>query len=70
MNIWSEVTGVSSHVVDCTVDEAEKTAPGGLGREAAESTASSAEFGMGKVFGIAKGCKSAANKLYNRLMQA
>jgi hypothetical protein len=47
MNTWSEA-GVSSEVIDCTVEEAEKTAPGVLGREAAESTASSAEFGWGK----------------------
>lgn len=48
MKIWSEVTGVPSEVRKITVEEADKAAPGGLGREAAESDATSAEFGWGK----------------------
>ncbi|TVY45717.1 NmrA-like family domain-containing protein [Lachnellula subtilissima] len=48
MNIWSEVTGVPSEVKQGTEDEADKAMPGGLGREAAESTSTSAEFGWGK----------------------
>jgi hypothetical protein len=48
MKIWSEATGVPSEVREVTVEEADKAAPGGVGREAAESTATSAEFGWGK----------------------
>jgi len=48
MRIWSEVTGVPSEVKEITVEDADKASPGGLGREAAESTATSAEFGWGK----------------------
>ncbi|KUJ15850.1 NAD(P)-binding protein [Mollisia scopiformis] len=48
MKIWTEVTGVPSEVREITVEEADKAAPGGIGREAAESTATSAEFGWGK----------------------
>jgi hypothetical protein len=48
MKLWSEVTGVPSEVREITVEEADKAAPGGIGREAAESTATSAEFGWGK----------------------
>ncbi|TVY31320.1 NmrA-like family domain-containing protein [Lachnellula occidentalis] len=48
MSIWSEVTGVPSEVEQGTEDEADKAHPGGLGREAAESTSTSAEFGWGK----------------------
>jgi hypothetical protein len=48
MEIWSEVTGVKSEVREISVEEADKAAPGGIGREAAESTATSAEFGWGK----------------------
>ena len=48
MEIWSEVTGEKSEVRETTVDDQDKLAPGGLGREAAESTATSAEFGWGK----------------------
>jgi hypothetical protein len=40
MKIWSEVRQIS-------VEEADKDAPGGIGREVAESTATSAEFGWG-----------------------
>ena len=47
MKIWSEVTGVPSEVREISVEEADKAAPGGVGREAAESTATSAEFGWG-----------------------
>jgi hypothetical protein len=48
MKIWSEVTGVRSEVKEISIEEADKAAPGGIGREAAESTATSAEFGWGK----------------------
>ncbi|CZR60571.1 related to nitrogen metabolic regulation protein nmr [Phialocephala subalpina] len=48
MKIWSEVTGVPSEVREISVEEADKAAPGGVGREAAESTATSAEFGWGR----------------------
>jgi hypothetical protein len=48
MKIWSDVTGVPSEVREVTVQEADRAAPGGLGREAAESTSTSAEFGWGK----------------------
>ncbi|KAE9378246.1 NAD(P)-binding protein [Stipitochalara longipes BDJ] len=48
MKIWSEVTGVPSEVREISVEEADKAAPGGVGREAAESTATSAEFGWGE----------------------
>jgi hypothetical protein len=70
MNIWSKVTGVSSEVIDCTVEEAEKTAPGGLGREAAESTASSSEFGWGKHLAMPKDVNGLHNIPGNRLMQS
>jgi len=69
MNIWSEVTGVSSEVVDCTVEDAEKTAPGGLGREAAESTASSAEFGWGKHLVLPKDVSVRLHKPCKRLIR-
>lgn len=45
---WSEVVGVPAQVKTVSVEEADKAVPGGLGREAAESTSSSAEFGWGK----------------------
>ncbi len=48
MKIWSEVTGVPSEVREISVEEADKAAPGGVGREVAESTATSAEFGWGE----------------------
>jgi hypothetical protein len=48
MNIWSEVTGVPSEVREISVQEADEASPGGIGREAAESTATSAEFGWGE----------------------
>ncbi|PMD44500.1 NAD(P)-binding protein [Hyaloscypha variabilis F] len=48
MKIWSEVTGVPSEVREISVEEADMAAPGGVGREAAESTATSAEFGWGE----------------------
>jgi len=47
MKIWSEVTGVPSEVREISVQEADEASPGGIGREAAESTATSAEFGWG-----------------------
>ena len=48
MKIWTEVTGVTSEVEEVTVEQVDKAVPGGLGRESAESTATSAEFGWGK----------------------
>ncbi len=48
MKIWSEVTGIPSEARQISVEEADRLAPGGLGREVAESTATSAEFGWGK----------------------
>jgi hypothetical protein len=48
MKTWSDVTGVPSEVSEVTVQEADRAAPGDLGREAAESTSTSAEFGWGK----------------------
>ena len=47
MKIWSEVTGVKSEVRQISVEDADREAPGGIGREAAESAATSAEFGWG-----------------------
>lgn len=47
IRIWGEVTGVPGGVAELSVEDADKAAPGGLGREAAESTATSAEFGWG-----------------------
>jgi hypothetical protein len=47
MEIWSEVTGVPSAVEEESVDAADKAAPGGIGKEVAESSATSAEFGWG-----------------------
>jgi len=47
MKIWTEVTGVASEAREISVEEADEAAPGGVGREAAESTACSAEFGWG-----------------------
>jgi hypothetical protein len=48
MKILSEVTGERCEAQQISVEEADKSAPGGLGREAAESTATSAEFGWGQ----------------------
>jgi hypothetical protein len=48
MKIWSEVTGVPSEVKEISIKEADEAAPGGVGREAAESTSTSAEFGWGE----------------------
>ncbi|KAM3086948.1 hypothetical protein ACMFMG_001063 [Clarireedia jacksonii] len=42
---WSEVTGKQSEVEELTIEWLDKAAPGGLGREIAESIAASAEFG-------------------------
>lgn len=47
MKIWTEVTGVPSTVKEITVADADKANPGGIGRETAESFATSAEFGWG-----------------------
>jgi hypothetical protein len=44
---WTDVTGIPSAAVEHTVEEGDKRIPGGLGREAAESQACSAEFGWG-----------------------
>lgn len=48
MNILSEVTGETCEAREISMEEADKAVPGGLGREAAESTATSAVFGWGK----------------------
>ncbi|KAL3422767.1 hypothetical protein PVAG01_06922 [Phlyctema vagabunda] len=48
MKTWSEVTGIPSRVEEITVDQADKAAPGGLGREVAESTAWGAKYGWGQ----------------------
>ncbi len=48
MKIWSEVTGVKSEVREISVQEADEAAHGGVGREAAQSTTTSAEFGWGE----------------------
>ena len=48
MREWTRVTGVESEVKEVSVEDEDKASPGGIGREAAESTASSAEFGWGK----------------------
>lgn len=47
MKILSEVTGENCEVREISVEEADKALPGGFGREVAESTATSAEFGWG-----------------------
>jgi len=47
IKLWSEVTGVPSEAQEITVEDADKASPGGIGREAAESNATSAEFGWG-----------------------
>ena len=44
---WSRATGVPVEMNQLTVEEADKALPGGLGREPAESSATSAEFGWG-----------------------
>jgi hypothetical protein len=46
MEIWSEVTGVKSEVVEMTIEEKAKEGP--VQREGAESNMTSAEFGWGK----------------------
>ena len=48
MKILSEVTGRSCEAREISIEEADQAIPGGLGREVAESTATSAEFGWGK----------------------
>jgi hypothetical protein len=45
--IWCEVTGVPGEAKEITVEAADKANPGGVGRETAESSATSAEFGWG-----------------------
>ncbi|TAQ83237.1 hypothetical protein B7494_g8437 [Chlorociboria aeruginascens] len=47
MRIWSEELGVDGRAEEVSVEDLAEKIPGGLGREAAESTASSAEFGWG-----------------------
>lgn len=56
--VWSEVTGVPSNACEHTVEEANKKIPGGLGREAAESGCTSAEFGWGKHLVLPTGVNS------------
>ena len=48
MKIWSDVTGMESEVREISVADEDQAGPGGIGREAAESTATSAEFGWGE----------------------
>lgn len=48
MKLWSDTTGVPSEVKQVSIEDGDKAAPGGVGREAAESAATSAEFGWGK----------------------
>jgi hypothetical protein len=47
VEVWTEVTGIRSETQQSTVEEDDARIPGGLGREAAESNATSAEFGWG-----------------------
>ncbi|KIN06401.1 hypothetical protein OIDMADRAFT_101134 [Oidiodendron maius Zn] len=47
MNIWSKTTGIPAEAQEISVEEADKDAPGGFGRESGESAATSAEFGWG-----------------------
>ena len=68
MKIWSEVTGVPSEVEQGTEDEADKAIPGGLGREAAESTSTSAEFGWGKHLVLPKDVSTPFDLFELRLM--
>jgi len=68
MEIWSEVTGVPSEVVQNTLEEADKAVPGGLGREAAESNSTSAEFGWGKHLVMPKDVSNKFNIFDSRLM--
>lgn len=48
MKLWSDTTGVPSDAKQVSVEDVDRAAPGGIGREAAESTATSTEFGWGK----------------------
>ena len=48
LKILAEVTGKPCEYREISTEEADKAAPGGLGREVGESTAVSAEFGWGK----------------------
>ena len=61
MNILSDVTGRRCEAQEISVEEADKALPGGLGREAAESTATSAEFGWGKHLAMPKNVSSRMN---------
>lgn len=47
MKIWSEASGIPGEAQEISIEEADKAAPGGFGRESGESTACSAEFGWG-----------------------
>jgi hypothetical protein len=47
MRIWSEASGIPGEAQEISVEQADKAAPGGFGRESGESTATSAEFGWG-----------------------
>jgi hypothetical protein len=44
---WSQATGIPTEVGEITIEQADKRSPGGIGREVAESSATSAEFGWG-----------------------
>lgn len=46
--ILSEIKGEKVEVKEISIDDMDKAAPGGVGREAGQSTATSAEFGWGK----------------------
>lgn len=45
---WSRATGRPSACREISVEEQHRAQPGGLGRETAESAATSAEFGWGE----------------------
>ena len=48
-DILGQVTGIKTTVVEVTIESQDKLIPGGLGREVAETTAASAEFGWGNL---------------------
>jgi hypothetical protein len=48
MKIWNEVTSMKIEVRGISVEDADEAAPSGIGREAAESTATSTEFSWDK----------------------
>jgi hypothetical protein len=68
MKILSEVTGQPCEAREISIEEADKAVPGGLGREAAESTAASAEFGWGKHLVMPKDVSGPYNTIVLGLM--